>query len=286
MKRLCLPLLALVVGVLCAACETVGTPAGPAPPATEADGYRTAVAGAGNGTEVSGEMDKTGVADKAGHPGDATPPDGTSPPARTEPATNWHPGEAGVLLTGWVAGDYFDDGRIAGKWVGVENIEDGQVDFPGLPNYDCWGGCYVPVLAETCPVPEIGTLETVRVSGSNLGHGLGINVCVPGGSIVPTGETAEGDPSEFVHFLAIYQEKDLYNRESTILATVVDVLSGSPDYFSDVIRIRDEPSSTWAPAGKSFEEGMTLEVFAWFEEPVAHGRPFAVFGAAFIIWER
>jgi hypothetical protein len=104
--------------------------------------------------------------------------------------------------------------------------------------------------------------------------------------MVSTGGTAEGDPADLVHFLAIYKEKDLYNRESTILATVVEVLSGSPDCFSEVVRIRDKESSCWEPTGRSFEEGMPLEVFAWFEDPAAPGRPVAVFRAAFLIWDR
>jgi hypothetical protein len=238
-------------------------------------------------TKVTRDEDETEVTEEGPDVGGApVEPEGTSPPVTTEPGTNNRTGDADAILEGWVAGDYHKDGRVAGTWVHVDSVEAGDVDDPGLPHYDCWGGCYIPVVAADCPLPEIGALEVVRVSGRNVDDGFGIDVCVPGGSMAPTGRTAEGDPADFVHFLAIYGQKDLYNRESTILATLVEVFSGSPDYFSDVVRIRDKESSFWEPTGRSFEEGMSLEVFGWFDAPVATGRPFAVFRAAFMIWDR
>ncbi len=305
MGRHSVPTLLLLVSLLCTACEAGGRPASTAPPAAATEAYKAAVTREGEGTRVSaggegtsmpargegtsvaGAADETEVAEEGQQAPVGTPePEQTAPPAPVEPILTPQPGDANVLFVGWAAGDYFQDGEPVGTWVSVENVEGGELDYPGLPHYDCWGGCYVPVVAETCPLPEIGTLEMVRVSGSNLDPGFGINLCVPGGSMVPTGRTAEGDPADFVHFLAIYKEKDLYNRESTILATVVEVFSGSPDSFSEVVRIRDGESSFWEPTGRSFEEGMTLEVFGWFEDPVAEGRPFAVFSAAFLIWDR
>ena len=268
MGRHCVPTLFLLVSLLCTACEPGERPTGTAPPATAMGANQAAATREGEGTELP------------------TPkPAKTSPPTPTEPGLTQQPGDAQVSFVGWVAGDCFQDGEMVGTWVRVEGVEGGKLDYPGLPHYDCWGGCYVPVVAKTCPLPEIGALEMVRVSGRNLDQGFGIDLCVPGGSMVPTGRTAEGDPADLVHFLAKFNEKDLYNRESTILAAVVEVFSGSPDCFSDVVRIRDQESSFWEPAGRSFEEGMTLEVFGWFEEPVAEGRPFAVFSAAFLIWD-
>jgi hypothetical protein len=287
MGRHCFPFLILLVSLLCTACGIGEIPAGTAPPATATDRYRTAAAVEVDETAGVGAAKETEVTEDGQQAAVGTPEPGrTTPPAPTEPGVTPQPGQADVLFYGWVAGDYLQDGQIAGVWVRVEEEEQGEPNYPGLPHYDCWGGCYVPVVAATCPVPEIGTLEMVRVSGRNLEDGFGIDVCFPGGSMAPTGRTAEGDPADLVHFLAIYQGKDLYNRESTILATVVEVLSGSPDDFSEVVRIRDGESSFWEPAGRSFEEGMALEVFGWFEDPVAPGRPFAVFSAAFLIWDQ
>ena len=296
MGKHCFPFLILLASLLCTACGVGEIPASTAPPATATDTYETAAPVEVAETEVAAEVDETagvGTADETevteeGQQAAAgtTEPHETAPPATTEPGPTRPPGDAQVIFVGWVAGDCFRDGEMVGIWIRVEETEGGEPDYPGLPHYDCWGGCYVPVLAETCPLPEIGTLEMVRVSGRDLDPGFGVGLCVPGGSMVPTGQTAEGDPADFVHFLAIYKEKDLYNRESTILATVVEVFSGSPDDFSEVVRIRDTDSSFWEPTGRSFEEGMTLEVFGWFEDPVAKGRPFAVFSAVFLIWDR
>ena len=296
MKRFGVPFLMLLLITLVNACGSGDEPASTAPRATAAEEMgadatrendQTRAAREGEATEVAGERGEMGIVTRErdvdlGSSGAHE----TSPPVATEPAVNDRTDDADVVLVGWVAGDYFDDGRAAGKWVRVEDIETNEVEYPSYPDYDCWGGCSVRVVAETCPVPAIGAVELVRVSGRNLDDGFGIDICVPGGGMVPSGGMAEGDPADYVHFLATYRENDLYNRESTILASVVDVLSGSPEYFSEVVRIREQPASSWAPGGAPHEEGMALEVFAWFEDPVAPGRPFAVFGGAFIIWDR
>jgi hypothetical protein len=268
MKTPCVPFLVLFVLMLCTACEAADVELDRArkssPPAPTEPGPKEQATDVDAGNSQAQE---------------------SPPPATSEPNMKGQAGDTNVILEGWVAGDYYES-KVVGKWVRVESTEGREVDYPGLPHYEPWGGYYVPVVARTCPVPDIDVLQVVKVAGQNIDQGFGIDICVPGGSMVVTGRTQEGDPSDFVHFLATFNKTELYNRESTILATAVKVLSGSPDYFSEVVRLRHSLSSSWAPAGESFEAGMTLEVFGWFEDPVAHGRPYAVFEAAFIIWDR
>lgn len=287
MNRLCGLLLVLLVTILSTACQPGDDPAATTPPSTPADAADVVVAGGGNETGSAGDAGDTEHAGEevAAGLGSSQANESTAV-AAGEPAMNDQAVNADVAFEGWVAGDYYEGDQVVGKWVRVYSAITGEIETPSLPSYDCWGGCYFPVLAKTCPMPQASALQVVRIAGRAVDSGFGVDVCVRDGHMVPTGRMAEGDPSDWVHFRGTYNERDLYNRESTILATVTSVLSGSPDYFSETVRLNDSSSSSWSPTGRSPEKGMRFEVFARLEDPVAPGRPFALFEAAFIIWDR